>query len=69
MCVRACVFTPPSSLTTAFEPKLPCPVVRVLAMATMSVGSCSNLGSLRRAFSLTTHLVVSVVLMSQGRNA
>lgn len=65
----ACLFTPPSLLTTVFGPKLAYPVVRVFAMATMLVGSCSNLGSRRCAFSLTAHLVVSVVLMSQGRNA
>lgn len=41
------------------EPKTPHlqqPVVRVLAMATTPVGSCSNLGSLMRAVSLKPHL-------------
>lgn len=37
-------------------PHLQHPVVRVLAMATTPVGSCSNLGSLMRAVSLKPHL-------------
>lgn len=37
-------------------PHLQHPAVRVLAMATMPVGSCSNLGSLMRAVSLKPHL-------------
>lgn len=72
MCVHVCLPTshvPQSLLTTMFEPELACPVVRVLAAAPMSAGSCSNLGSLRRAFPSASHVAVSVVLMSQGRNA